>query len=287
MAVLSAMQQAEVSFAFSVSPVASRNQRLSSSLHAKPAGAFFNPVPDDSDNNDDTEDNNSNAPANSDNDNNDNLQNKDRANDVLSNLNTEHDNADTDTDNDDDDTSDSIDKSLQKLMKDRQKPSLASQPSTINGIPTAQAGVGFGGSKSIAAKKKKQTKDKPYTAIGTPDDNKPLINDITKPEYDDQGYTLYADEETGEKSRVFEALVEYPCEFTMKIVGANEGLFVEEILQVVAESCRVEDVGRIQHKTRTMGKWTSVTVYAPVQSAEMLYELYENVDKDPRVKFKF
>jgi len=31
----------------------------------------------------------------------------------------------------------------------------------------------------------------------------------------------------------------------------------------------------------------SVTVHAPVESAEMLYSLYENVDKDPRVKFKF
>ena len=30
-----------------------------------------------------------------------------------------------------------------------------------------------------------------------------------------------------------------------------------------------------------------MTVHAPVKNADMLYSLYENVDKDPRVKFKF
>ena len=43
---------------------------------------------------------------------------------------------------------------------------------------------------------------------------------MNNPEYDDQGYTLYANEETGEKQRVFEALIDYPCEFKMKIIGA-------------------------------------------------------------------
>lgn len=85
---------------------------------------------------------------------------------------------------------------------------------------------------------------------------------------------------------MFEALVEYPCDFTLKIVGANEGFFVEEILAVVAEVCEAEP-GRINYRTKAMGKWTSVTVKAPVKSSEMLYALYEKVDKDPRVKFKF
>jgi putative lipoic acid-binding regulatory protein len=124
---------------------------------------------------------------------------------------------------------------------------------------------------------------KPFVGIGPP------LNDVTKPEYDDQGYTLFADERTGVKSRVFEALVDYPCAFTMKIVGqTDEGRFVPEIVAVVAESCQV-NVEDVPHSVRTVGssKWTSVTVQAPVQSAEMLYQLYEVVDKDPRVKFKF
>lgn len=235
-------------------------------MNTKPSGAFFHPVPDDDNNND----------SDSDNDNDANEQREDSY--QFSSKGSSNNEEDEEYD-------ENLDTSLEKLIKERQKPSLASQPSTINGIPTSQTGVGLGGSQSQAQKKKKEEQSqKPYVGIGTPD--KPL-NDVTRPEYDDQGYTLYADEETGEKSRVFEALVEYPCEFTMKIVGANEGTFVAEILQVVAESCEVSDVGDIRHSTRTMGKWTSVTVEAPVQSAEMLYQLYENVDRDPRVKFKF
>jgi putative lipoic acid-binding regulatory protein len=210
------------------------------SLASKPAGAFFNPVPENNDSNK---------------------------------------NKDGDDDGDEDKVD--LDKSLERLLKERNAPSLASQPSTINGIPTSQAGLSFGFTKTTTTK---VTVKKPFIGIGAPDK---VLNDVTKPEYDDQGYTLYSDEKTGEKSRVFEALVSYPCDFTMKIVGANEGTFVQEMLQVVADSCLVEDITSIQHSTRTMGKWTSVTVQAPVKSAQMLYQLYEAIDRDPRVKFKF
>lgn len=175
---------------------------------------------------------------------------------------------------------DSFETNIEELLRQRKAPSRASEPSTINGVPTSQAGRGFASKKKLPPPQKFKDKPKPFVAVGPP------VNDVTNPEVDDQGYTLYADEVTGEKSRVFEALVEYPCDFTMKIVGANEGTFVQEMVAVVAESCEVE-AEDISHSVRMMGKWTSVTVQAPVQSADMLYQLYENVDRDPRVKFKF
>ncbi len=142
--------------------------------------------------------------------------------------------------------------------------------------------TGFG--KQSAAPKiittRKSTGKKSFVGIGKP------LNDINKPEYDDQGYTLYADEETGEKSRVFEALVDYPSVFKMKIIGRNESSFAKEMVQIVADSCSVASK-EIKYSERANGKWLSVTVHAPVESAEMLYALYENVDRDPRVKFKF
>jgi putative lipoic acid-binding regulatory protein len=117
--------------------------------------------------------------------------------------------------------------------------------------------VGFGKIKGEA--KKPAASKKPFVAIGPQAAEDKPLNDPTNPEYDDQGYTLYADEKTGKKTRVFEALVDYPCDFTMKIVGANESKFVEEIVAVVAESCET-DPGRIPHSFRSVGKWTSVTV---------------------------
>ncbi|ACI65983.1 predicted protein [Phaeodactylum tricornutum CCAP 1055/1] len=210
------------------------------SRSAQTAGSFFNPVPEDDPSNDPRSDTNDTMDAKPQN----------------------------------------LDESLEHLLKERKSPSRASQPSTIQGVPSARAGQGFGKTRSPVAQRITPPREKPFVGIGPP------LNDITKPEYDDQGYTLYADERTGEKSRVFEALVDYPCDFTMKIVGANEGAFVEEMVAVVAESCLVQ-ADSIQHSVRALGKWTSVTVQAPVQSAEMLYGLYEVIDRDPRVKFKF
>lgn len=176
---------------------------------------------------------------------------------------------------------DEFDQSLAELMRRRKAKPRASQPSTIGGVPTSKA-TGFGQPRVIKTTNsgKKSEKKSSFVGIGKP------LNDVNNPEYDDQGYTLYANEETGEKSRVFEALVTYPCKFTMKIVGRNEGGFVSDIVGVVAESCKVE-AKDVEHKTKVNGKWTSVTVQAPVESAEMLYALYENIDRDPRVKFKF
>lgn len=181
-------------------------------------------------------------------------------------------------------SSDSFEESVNDLLRRRKSKPRASKPSTIGGVPTSKA-TGFGkkanaSARVITTKRSKQGLTKPFVGIGKP------MNDINNPEYDDQGYTLYANEETGEKNRVFEALVEYPCEFPLKIIGANDGSFAAEIVQVVADSCEVE-MESIRHSERVNGKWTSVTVHAPVQNAEMLYTLYENIDRDPRVKFKF
>ena len=72
----------------------------------------------------------------------------------------------------------------------------------------------------------------------------------------------------------------------MKIVGANEGPFVTDIVDIVA-SCTKVHASKIKHSTKVNGKWVSITVMAPVTSSEMLYGLYEVIDRDPRVKFKF
>jgi putative lipoic acid-binding regulatory protein len=253
----------------------------------RPSGSFFNPVPDQ-----DAAAAAASAPFNSNSNNNGRL--------------------DDDEDNEDDDPSSSL--LLESILRDRRRPSRAMEPSTINGVPSHQApGMGFSAqqqqqqqqpatartgtttsttissrtsSSSTSRTRTIRLRDgankKPYVAIG------PVLNDVTKPEYDDQGYTLYADETTGKRSRVFEALVDYPCLFTIKIVGAHEGGFLPDMLSIVAATCNQDmDVDDIQHSVKRNGKWTSITVHAPVANAAMLYQLYENIDKDPRVRFKF
>jgi putative lipoic acid-binding regulatory protein len=185
---------------------------------------------------------------------------------------------------DDEKPKDQLEVDLADVLKQHRKPSKAQIPSTINGIPLSEAGKGFGrpNAKHNVVQVTRIQSSKTYVGIGPPS-----LNDVANPAVDDQGYTLYTDERTGEKSRVFEALVDYPCLFTLKIVGANDGAFVADMISIVASTCDVEVADDIDHTVKVNGKWTSVTVQAPVKSAAMLYELYENVDRDPRVKFKF
>lgn len=124
----------------------------------------------------------------------------------------------TDGDDENKDIVPDFDESISQLIRQRREPPLASRPSTIDGVPTEKAGTGFGkpqNSSSSSTVKKEKPTTKPYVAIGQPDNKQQPINDPSKPERDDQGYTLYTDTETGKKSRVFEALVDYPSIFTM------------------------------------------------------------------------
>ena len=200
-----------------------------------------------------------------------------------------------------------IDDQIQEILRLNQQLKITSNDRPSAGKRMEKSGAGFAPPSKQLHTPKNQ---KPFVGIGPP------LNDVTKPEYDANGYTLYADERTGVKSRVFEALIDYPCLFTLKIVGSdtligksgNEKVqlnkkestssgdseiqnssFVHDILAIVAESCEVEYIGpeTFEHSLRNNGKWTSITVKAPVKSAEMLYQLYEQVDRDPRVKFKF
>jgi len=202
------------------------------------------------------------------------------------------------------DEADAFDRSIEDLMKRRRAKPLASRRSTVGGVPTSMAASGFGNvpaneeKKSTTKGKNPDGEKKNFVEIGptTTTSNidsgstarrRQVLNDVNNPEYDDQGYTLYADEKTGERSRVFEALIEYPTTFTMKIVGSNEsGTFVKEMVQIVADTCGV-NFKEVDHSDRVRGRWVSVTVNAPVRDAEMLYGLYEAIDRDPRVKFKF
>lgn len=89
---------------------------------------------------------------------------------------------------------------------------------------------------------------KSLVGIGKP------LNDVPNPKYDEKGYTLYADEVTGEQKRVFEALVEYPSVFKMKIIGKDDEqeTFATGMVDVVAKSCGV-DTSMVKHTSKK--KW--------------------------------
>jgi len=176
---------------------------------------------------------------------------------------------------------DELDQKLNDLVQSQQDILKPLSTTSDSALPIGKL-AGFALPKSGGKKTKNAlTPPKTYTAIGAPP-----INNINKPEYDKDGYMLYTNEQSGEKSRVFEALIEYPCEFKVKIVGKDEGTFVSDMVEMVTTTCK-SSTEFVSWNERKKGQWTSITIAVPVQNAEMLYELYENIDADPRVRFKF
>lgn len=228
-----------------------RRQRVSVILfdsNEKTSGSFFNQIPEDSGTNDNDDNNNQ------------------------SNEFDITDSADNDK-NLPNAVEEPFEKNISELLKRR---TSAPPPSTVGGVPTSKL------SSLPDATTKPHVEIDPTGGVTVKGANAAPLDAKT----DDQGYTLYENKDTGEQSRVFDALVEFPTNFKLKIVGENDGTFASEIVALVAENCNV-DAKVIPFSERKNGKWVSVTVTAPVESSDMLYKLYENIDRDPRVRFKF
>ena len=92
-------------------------------------------------------------------------------------------------------------------------------------------------------------------------------------------------ERENDGAKVFEKLVEYPCEFTIKVIGFDDETFASDmrryIAGVVDKPAESIAFSKNDSKQKT---YTSVTIKAPVASADELYQCYAVLRQDPRVK---
>jgi uncharacterized protein len=88
------------------------------------------------------------------------------------------------------------------------------------------------------------------------------------------------------QKRPLDELVDFPCVFTFKVVGLNEGEFLDDICVAVADALNTA-TRHLKTSFRDRGKYRSITLRAPVSSADQIYDVYAAVGKDARVKFKF
>ena len=79
--------------------------------------------------------------------------------------------------------------------------------------------------------------------------------------------------------------VEYPTTIEIKVIGDNEGPFVQDIVQLCAENSGM-NVDDIQVRWRDKGKYRAITLRLDFQNAEQVYAVYAAVDRDPRVRYK-
>jgi putative lipoic acid-binding regulatory protein len=88
------------------------------------------------------------------------------------------------------------------------------------------------------------------------------------------------------KGQVFEDKLTFPCSFMIKIIGENEPSFVADTMGTVAEVLATQPAKvPMKLKETSGGKYVSVSITPKFETSAQIYSIYENLRKDPRVKF--
>jgi len=80
-----------------------------------------------------------------------------------------------------------------------------------------------------------------------------------------------------------ESLLEYPCDFPIKILGHTQAGFAQTVLEIVRRHAPDFDGGTIGMKTSKRGKYLSVTCVIRATSREQLDRLYQELCDHPMV----
>ena len=80
-----------------------------------------------------------------------------------------------------------------------------------------------------------------------------------------------------------QSLIEYPCDFPLKILGHGQAGFAQAVLAVVKRHAPDFDDASLEMKTSKKGKYLSVTCVIRATSREQLDALYQELCDHPMV----
>lgn len=81
-----------------------------------------------------------------------------------------------------------------------------------------------------------------------------------------------------------ESLIEYPCAFPIKVMGARVEGFVEAIVSVARHFDPGFDPGTVETRPSRAGTYLGITITVTATSREQLDELYRTLSTHPMVK---
>jgi putative lipoic acid-binding regulatory protein len=81
-----------------------------------------------------------------------------------------------------------------------------------------------------------------------------------------------------------ESLIEYPCDFPIKIMGAMQDTFAQTMVDVVISHDPEFHAGKLEMRPSTKGNYLSLTVTVRATSREQLDNLYRALSSHPMVK---
>lgn len=81
-----------------------------------------------------------------------------------------------------------------------------------------------------------------------------------------------------------ETLLEFPCDFPVKIIGVNQAGYAQEILEVVLRHAPDFDPGAMEMRPSGKGNYLSLTCSVRATSKAQLDALYRALTAHPLVK---
>lgn len=80
------------------------------------------------------------------------------------------------------------------------------------------------------------------------------------------------------------SLIEFPCDFPVKIIGTNSTIFLEEIKLIVSTHFPKLTEDAIKHKKSAQENFLAITVTVYAENQDMLDAFYRAVTQHPEVK---
>ena len=79
------------------------------------------------------------------------------------------------------------------------------------------------------------------------------------------------------------SLIEYPCDFPIKIMGRSQAGFAQAVLEIVLRHAPDFDPASLEMKPSKKGKYLSLTCIIQARSREQLDDLYRELCDHPMV----
>ena len=80
-----------------------------------------------------------------------------------------------------------------------------------------------------------------------------------------------------------ESLIEYPCDFPIKVMGKTQAGFAQAVLAIVRQHAPDFDGATMEMKTSKQGRYLSVTCVVRATSRRQLDDLYRALCDHPMV----
>jgi uncharacterized protein len=81
-----------------------------------------------------------------------------------------------------------------------------------------------------------------------------------------------------------ETLIEFPCDFPIKVMGETHDAFTQQIVLAIQGHLAEFNITQVESRASSNGKYTSLTCIVYVESKPQLDAIYQTLTTHPMVK---